>query len=67
MALAGASTLAENLTILGAASNVIILEAAEKRKEKAFSFVDFLKAGSIVTAANIAILYAFLLAYSTLV
>lgn len=67
MALAGASTLAGNLTILGAASNVIILEAAEKRKEKAFSFMEFLKVGSIVTAANIAILYAFLLAYSILV
>lgn len=66
MALAGASTLAGNLTILGAASNVIILEAAEKRKETAFSFVEFLKAGSIVTAVNIAILYAFLLAYSAL-
>ena len=67
MALAGASTLAGNLTILGAASNVIILEAAEKRKEKAFSFIEFLKVGSIVTAANITILYAFLLAYSILV
>ncbi|HSA97687.1 MAG TPA: SLC13 family permease [Candidatus Nitrosotenuis sp.] len=67
MALAGASTLAGNLTILGAASNVIILEAAEKRKETAFSFMDFLKVGSIVTTVNIAILYAFLLAYSTLV
>lgn len=67
MALAGASTLAGNLTILGAASNVIILEAAEKRKETAFSFIEFLKVGSIVTAANIAILCAFLSAYSILV
>jgi len=67
MALAGASTLAGNLTILGAASNVIILEAAEKRKEKAFSFIEFLKVGSIVTAANIAILCAFLFAYSILI
>lgn len=67
MALAGASTLAGNLTILGAASNVIILEVAEKRKETAFSFIEFLKVGSIVTAANIAILCAFLLAYSILV
>ncbi|QLH09150.1 ArsB/NhaD family transporter [Candidatus Nitrosotenuis sp. DW1] len=66
MALAGASTLAGNLTILGAASNVIILEAAEKRKEKAFSFIEFLKVGSIVTAINIAILCAFLSAYSIL-
>jgi Na+/H+ antiporter NhaD/arsenite permease-like protein len=67
MALAGASTLAGNLTILGAASNVIILEAAEKRKEKAFSFTEFLKVGSIVTAANIAILCVFLFAYSILI
>lgn len=66
MAFAGASTLAGNLTILGAASNVIILEAAEKRKEKAFSFIEFLKVGSIVTALNIVILCTFLLAYSTL-
>jgi Na+/H+ antiporter NhaD/arsenite permease-like protein len=66
MALAGASTLAGNLTILGAASNVIILESAEKRKEKAFSFIEFLKIGSIVTTLNIAILYTFLLVYSTL-
>ncbi len=66
MALAGASTLAGNLTILGAASNVIILEAAEKRKEKAFSFIEFLKVGSIVATVNIAILCTFLLAYSTL-
>ncbi len=67
MALAGASTLAGNLTILGAASNVIIVETAEKRKEKAFSFIEFLKVGSIVTAANIAILCAFLFAYSILI
>ncbi|TBR11307.1 MAG: anion transporter [Candidatus Nitrosotenuis sp.] len=67
MALAGASTLAGNLTILGAASNVIILEAAEKRREKAFSFIEFSKVGIIVTVVNISILYAFLLAYSILV
>ncbi|MBI5145956.1 MAG: citrate transporter [Thaumarchaeota archaeon] len=67
IALAGASTLAGNLTILGAASNVIILETAEKRKEKAFSFIEFLKVGSIVTAANIAILCSFLFAYSILI
>ncbi len=67
MALAGASTLAGNLTVLGAASNVIILETAERRKEKAFSFIEFLKVGSVVTAANITILCAFLFAYSILI
>jgi Na+/H+ antiporter NhaD/arsenite permease-like protein len=67
MALAGASTLAGNLTILGAASNVIILEASEKRKENAFSFIEFLKVGSVVTAINITILCAFLFVYSILI
>lgn len=60
MALAGGSTLAGNLTILGAASNVIILEAAEERKQT-FSFVEFFKIGAIVTSVNIAILLAFLI------
>ncbi len=59
MALAGGSTLAGNLTILGAASNVIILEAAEERRQT-FSFIEFLKIGAIVTPVNIAILLAFL-------
>jgi Na+/H+ antiporter NhaD/arsenite permease-like protein len=60
MALAGGSTLAGNLTILGAASNVIILEAAEKRKET-FSFIQFLKIGAIVTPVNVTILIIFLM------
>lgn len=66
IALASASTLAGNLTILGAASNIIILEAAEKKKEHAFSFWEFFKVGSIVTAINLAILFVFLVAYFTL-
>lgn len=65
IALASASTLAGNLTILGAASNIIILEAAEKKKEHAFSFWEFFKIGAIVTALNLAILFAFLVAYFT--
>lgn len=63
LALASASTLAGNLTILGAASNIIILEAAEKKGIHAFSFWEFLKIGSIVTAANLAILCSFLFVY----
>jgi Na+/H+ antiporter NhaD/arsenite permease-like protein len=60
MMLAAASTIAGNLTILGAASNIIILEAAESRGVHAFSFLDFFKVGSIVTAANLAMYYMFI-------
>jgi Na+/H+ antiporter NhaD/arsenite permease-like protein len=60
MMLAAASTIAGNLTILGAASNIIILEAAESRGVHAFSFSEFFKVGSIVTAANLAVYYAFI-------
>ena len=60
MMLAAASTIAGNLTILGAASNIIIIEAAESRGVHAFSFLEFFKVGSIVTAANLAVYYAFI-------
>jgi Na+/H+ antiporter NhaD/arsenite permease-like protein len=59
VALAGASTLAGNLTLLGAASNLIILEAAAKSRHT-FTFLEFFKIGSIVTCVNIAILLLFL-------
>lgn len=60
MMLAAASTIAGNLTVLGAASNIIIIEAAESRGVRAFSFLEFFKVGSIVAAANIAIYYMFI-------
>lgn len=60
MMLAAASTIAGNLTILGAASNIIIIEGAESRGVQAFSFLEFFKVGSIVTAANLGIYYAFI-------
>jgi len=59
MALAGASTLAGGLSLLGAASNVIILEEAEHLGE-GFGFLEFLKAGVLVTIPNILILWFFL-------
>ncbi|MRN39981.1 MAG: citrate transporter [Nitrosopumilales archaeon] len=59
MMLAAASTIAGNLTIFGAASNIIIIEAAESRGVKAFSFFEFLKIGSMVTASNLIIYYLF--------
>jgi Na+/H+ antiporter NhaD/arsenite permease-like protein len=58
--LAAASTIAGNLTILGAASNVIVIEAAEARGVRAFSFWEFTKIGSAITAANIAIYFGFI-------
>jgi Na+/H+ antiporter NhaD/arsenite permease-like protein len=61
VALAMASTIAGNLTILGAASNVIILEVLEARYGRTISFTDFLKVGAVVTTVNIAIYTAFLL------
>ena len=59
MMLAAASAIAGNLTIFGAASNIIIIEAAESRGVKAFSFFEFLKIGSMVTASNLIIYYLF--------
>ena len=59
VALAGASTLAGGLSLLGAASNVIILEQAENRGS-GFSSVEFSKVGILVTIPNILILYLFL-------
>ena len=58
--LAAASTIAGNLTILGAASNIIIIEAAESRGVYVFTFLEFFKVGSIITAANITVYYFFI-------
>jgi Na+/H+ antiporter NhaD/arsenite permease-like protein len=58
--LAAASTIAGNLTILGAASNIIIVEAAESRGVRAFTFIEFLKVGSLITVANIVVYYLFI-------
>ena len=60
MMLAASSTIAGNLTILGAASTIIIIQAAESRGVKAFTFLEFLKIGSIVTMVNLAVYYLFL-------
>jgi Na+/H+ antiporter NhaD/arsenite permease-like protein len=60
MMLASASTIAGNLTILGAASNIIIIDVAESRDMKAFTFIEFFKIGALVTLANLVIYYLFL-------
>src|SRR5438128_12558541 len=59
MALAGASTLAGGISLLGAASNVIVLEEAESRGS-GFGFIEFSKIGLLVTIPNLLILYLFL-------
>ncbi len=60
MMLAASSTIAGNLTILAAASNIIIIEAAESKGIKAFSFFEFFKVGAIITILNITIYYVFI-------
>jgi len=52
MMLASASTIAGNLTILGAASNLIIIDVAESKNVKAFTFVEFFKIVALVKPAN---------------
>jgi len=59
MALAAGSTIAGNLTILGAASNVIIIENAEKRGHT-LTFWEFLRVGLPLTAVNITVYGVFL-------
>jgi len=64
MMLAAASTIAGNLTILGAASSIIIIQATESKGIKAFTFLEFLKIGSVVTAVNLAVYYLFVVLFS---
>jgi Na+/H+ antiporter NhaD/arsenite permease-like protein len=62
LTLATAATLAGNLTIFGAASNIIIIEVLERRYGTTITFKEFVKAGLPVTAATSAIYTAFLTA-----
>jgi Na+/H+ antiporter NhaD/arsenite permease-like protein len=52
LALAAGSTIAGNLTILGAASNVIVIQNAEN-EGYSLSFFEFMKPGLILTALNL--------------
>lgn len=52
MALAAGSTIAGNLFILGAASNVIVIQSAEKRHGRTLTFADFARVGIPLTALN---------------
>ncbi len=54
------STIAGNLTILGAASDVIILKAVERKHDVTFTFKEFFKIGAIVTTVNMLIRILFI-------
>jgi len=60
MALAAGSTIAGNLSILGAASNIIIIQNAEKKSGETLTFLDFLKVGVPLTVINSLVYYLFL-------
>jgi len=59
MALAAGSTIAGNLLILGAASNVIIIQNAEKKGET-LTFLEFAKVGIPLTIVNVLVYWVFL-------
>ena len=61
IALAAGSTIAGNLLILGAASNVIIIQNAEARSKETVTFLDFAKIGIPLTVVNVLVYYVFLL------
>jgi len=60
MALAAGSTIAGNLSILGAASNVIILQNAEQKAGETVPFIEFVKIGVPLTAVNMLVYWLFL-------
>ena len=60
LALAAGSTIAGNLSIIGAASNIIIVQNMEKRGMRGFGFFEYIKIGSPLTVMNILIYVYFL-------
>jgi Na+/H+ antiporter NhaD/arsenite permease-like protein len=61
MALAAASTIAGNFSILGAASNVIIIQNAEKKAGETLTFWEFVRVGIPLTAVNTLVYWLFLI------
>ena len=60
LALAVGSTIAGNWSILGAASNIIIIQNMEKHKIKGFGFFEYIKFGTPLTIVTILIYRCFL-------
>ena len=59
MALAAGSTIAGNLSVLGAASNVIIIQNAEQKSGKTLTFLEFIKIGMPLTILNTLVYWVF--------
>jgi Na+/H+ antiporter NhaD/arsenite permease-like protein len=59
MALAAGSTIAGNLTIMGAASNVIIIQNAERLSGDTLTFWEFLRIGLPLTVVNLAVYWLY--------
>lgn len=60
IALAAGSTIAGNMLILGAASNIIIIQNAEKRAGITLSFWEFARVGVPLTVINAVVYWVFL-------
>lgn len=60
MALAAGSTIAGNLSILGAASNVIIIQNAEQKSGQTLTFWEFIRIGLPLTVINMLVYWVFL-------
>jgi Na+/H+ antiporter NhaD/arsenite permease-like protein len=63
MALAAGSTIAGNFSILGAASNVIIIQNAEKKAGETLTFWEFVKIGIPLTAVNTLVYWLFFMIF----
>jgi Na+/H+ antiporter NhaD/arsenite permease-like protein len=59
LALAAGSTIAGNLTILGAASNVIIIQNAEQKSGETLTFWEFFRIGLPLTIINVFVYWLF--------
>ena len=59
MALAAGSTIAGNLSILGAASNVIIIQNAERKSGETLTFWEFFRIGLPLTVINVFVYWLF--------
>lgn len=60
MALAAGSTIAGNLFIIGAASNIIIIQNAEKKYHETITFWEFARIGIPLTIINVLVYWIFL-------
>ncbi len=60
IALAAGSTIAGNFLLLGAASNIIIVNSTERMKKEPYGFLEFAKIGAVLTLLNALVYWIFL-------